>query len=142
MYENTVAEPGNIFGDVIYAYTRAQAIEDGVLVDVTEVAREAGFRFPVAMTATVWGDCVEWSDKDSKRQTHQDESGRLWDVLWMGVCAARRAASHNKSQILFWLNRIPRGGRGMRSRSTYLKLVIEPGDNSEPVVTIMMPNED
>ena len=36
--------------DVISRYTRAQAIEDGVLVDVSELAREAGFRFPVAMT--------------------------------------------------------------------------------------------
>jgi len=26
--------------DVIYSYTRAQAIDDGVLVDVTETARE------------------------------------------------------------------------------------------------------
>ena len=36
--------------DVIHRYTRAQAIEDGTLVDVTETAREAGWRFPVATT--------------------------------------------------------------------------------------------
>lgn len=29
----------NPFGEVIYAYTRAQAIEDGTLVDVTETAK-------------------------------------------------------------------------------------------------------
>jgi type I site-specific restriction endonuclease len=29
----------NLFGDVIYSYTRAQAIEDGVLVDVSALAR-------------------------------------------------------------------------------------------------------
>jgi len=142
MYESTVAESGNIFGDVIYAYTRAQAIEDGVLVDVAEIAREAGFRFPVAMTATVWSDCVEWSDEDSKRQTRQDEPGRLWDVLWMGMCAARGAASRNKSQISFSLYRVPRGGRGVRPRLAHLKLVIGPGDGGEPVITIMLPNED
>jgi hypothetical protein len=28
--------------EVIYAYTRAQALEDGVLVDVSEMAKEAG----------------------------------------------------------------------------------------------------
>lgn len=142
MYENTAAVSDTIFGDVIYAYTRAQAIEDGVLVDVTEMAREAGFRFPVAMTATVWGDCVEWSDEDSKRQTHQDEAGRLWDVLWMGMYAARRSASRNTSQISFSLYRVPRGGRGVRARLTHLKLVIGPGDDGEPVITIMLPNED
>lgn len=142
MYESAVAESSNIFGDVIYAYTRAQAIDDGVLVDVTEVAREAGFRFPVAMTAAVWGDCVEWSDEDSMRQVHQDEAGRLWDVLWMGVCAARGAASRNRSQISFSLYRVPRGGRGMNPRQAQLKLAIGPGDNGEPVFTIMLPNED
>jgi type I site-specific restriction endonuclease len=35
-------EPDPIFGEVIYSYTRAQAIEDGVLVDVTDMAKEAG----------------------------------------------------------------------------------------------------
>ena len=44
------------FGEPISIYTRAQAIEDGVLVDVSESAREAGFKFPVAVTRTVW-DC-------------------------------------------------------------------------------------
>jgi type I site-specific restriction endonuclease len=34
--------PDPIFGEVIYSYTRAQAIEDGVLVDVTDMAKEAG----------------------------------------------------------------------------------------------------
>lgn len=37
-----------LFSDapVVHAYTRAEAIEDGVLVDVSETAREAGFRVP------------------------------------------------------------------------------------------------
>jgi len=70
-----------IFGEPISIYTRRQALDDGVLVDVSEMAREAGFRFPVALTRAAWEDCVSWSDADSKRQTHQDEAGRLWDVL-------------------------------------------------------------
>jgi hypothetical protein len=35
--------------DLIHAYTRANAIADGTLIDVSEVTREAGFRFPVAL---------------------------------------------------------------------------------------------
>ena len=35
---------------VISSYTRAEAIEDGVLVDVSKVAREAGIKYPVAVT--------------------------------------------------------------------------------------------
>ncbi len=36
-----------IFGGPIHTYGRAEAIEDGILVDVTETAREAGFSIPV-----------------------------------------------------------------------------------------------
>lgn len=35
---------GNTFGPVVFSYTRAQAIEDGVLVDVSEMAKEAGIK--------------------------------------------------------------------------------------------------
>lgn len=66
-----------IFGEPIHTYTRAQAIEDGALVDVSETATEAGFRVPVALTHAAWGDCVEWTETDSRRQTYQDEVGRL-----------------------------------------------------------------
>ena len=48
------SDDANPFGEVIFGYTRRQAIDDGVLVDVTEMAREAGFSWPFAMTAEVW----------------------------------------------------------------------------------------
>ena len=53
-------EPGNAtaFGPVLSAYTRAQAIEDGFLVDVSETAREAGFTIPVAVTRSAWNRLV------------------------------------------------------------------------------------
>jgi Family of unknown function (DUF6573) len=44
--------------DFVHRYTRAQAIEDGVLIDVSATAREAGIRYPVALTSAVWGRCV------------------------------------------------------------------------------------
>ncbi len=96
-------ELSDIFGDVIYSYTRAQAIADGVLVDVTETAKEAGFRWPVAITRAVWEDCVTWSDEDSERQAHQDESGRLWDVLWMAFVAIRKSQSQPELIYELWV---------------------------------------
>ena len=42
------------FGDVIFTYTRAQALADGVLIDAGALAQEAGFRLPVAITAAAW----------------------------------------------------------------------------------------
>lgn len=132
------SDPASVFGDVISTYTRRQAIDDGFLIDVSEMAREARFTVPVAMTSACWSDCVEWTDADSKRQTYQDEAGRLWDVLWMMSLAARRGGE----VIRFQLYRVPRGSRGQRPRLTTLKAVIGPGDNREPVITIMLPGED
>ena len=57
----------SLFGQPIYVYARENAIDDGTLVDVSEVAREAGFRIPVAMTAAAWADCVAWSEADSQQ---------------------------------------------------------------------------
>ena len=127
-----------IFGAPIHSYSRAQAIEDGVLVDVSDTAREAGFRFPVVLTRAAWEDCVAWTDADSHRQTCQDEAGRLWDVLWM----ARLAAQYKGISTYYCLDRVPRGGRGVRPRTVTLKLVCGPGDDGEPVITIMLPRED
>ena len=129
----------NLFGSVISVYTRAQALADGVLVDVTNTAREAGFVFPVALTHAVWEDCVSWSAEDTERKgVPQDEMGRLWDVLWMARLAARKGGE----RILFQLYRVPREGRGVRSRLVTLSAHCGPGDDIEPVITIMEPTED
>ena len=137
------ASPGchNLFGEVIYSYTRAQAIDDGVLIDATEMARDAGFKWPVALTVAAWSDCVAWSDADNERQVYQDQSGRLWDVLFMASFAVRTANNANR-QLQFDLQRIPRNGRSTTSQRLTLKLILGPGDGGEPVITIMLPGED
>ena len=131
----------NFFGNVIYAYTRQQAINDGVLVDVTETkeAKEAGIKYPIAVTRAVWDAYIEWTEKDSDRQTYQDQTGRLWDVLWMFRLNAR---SCEDDCFLYTFFVVPRGGRGTKARQKQLKAVIGCGDNCEPVITIMMPDED
>lgn len=127
------------WGELAHKYTRAQAIADGLLIDVSTMAKEAGFRIAVALTAQVWTDCVEWTEADSIRQVTQDEAGRLWDVLWLAHIAARRVKS---DRVIFELFRVPRGGRGQRPRRTTLHMHIGPGDEDEPVITIMSPGED
>ena len=67
----------DLFGEVIYSYTRKQALEDGVLVDVSELAKEAGFRYPVAVTARVWHEWIT----PPEQAIGQDQKGRLWDLL-------------------------------------------------------------
>ena len=131
------AESDSVFGEVISTYTRKQAIEDGLLIDVSETAKEAGFRVPVAVTQAVWEDCCEWDEKDARRH-YQDVSGRLWDVIYMARLAISRA---HGTQLIYGIYRIPRVGHG-RKRNVRLKLVSGPGDEGEHVITIMQPQED
>lgn len=131
----------DVFGPVVASYNRAQAIEDGVLIDVTAMAREAGFKWPVALTHTAWCDCVAWTERDNRFQVHQDESGRLWDVLFMAFYAIRTATAPG-DRLLFSLYRVPKDGHSTEAREVSLKLMVGLGDAGEPVVTIMLPNED
>jgi len=130
---------------VVYRYTRADGLRDGMLVDVTETGREAGFKVPVAITAAVQDQCVRWTADDARRRprVYQDEDGRLWDVLWMAACRSREIARSGRhaSSALFQVIVVPRPGHG-RQRLRTLKLVTGPGDAGEAVATIMLPDED
>lgn len=131
----------SFFGDVISTYTRAQAIEDGVLIDVGSMAQEAGFKWPVAVTSAAWADCVAWTEDDNRQQVYQDESGRLWDVLFMASHAIR-TRSGSGDRLLFQLYRVPRDRRSTKAELTTLKLIVGPGDQGEPVINILLPHED
>ncbi len=87
--------PGDSWSDadIIDIYTRRQAIEDGVLVQLSgpgyqgdpwmpAMVAEAGFRYPVAMTTTAFCRHVSPLDGDDEKLAPcQDIKGRLWDVL-------------------------------------------------------------
>jgi hypothetical protein len=124
--------------EIIHTYTRAQAIADGVLKDVTETAREAGFTHHTVVTEGVWNQCVALSE--AARNAGCDERGRLWDVVWMASCAARKAARGKPTdrvefQIYSVVDRI-------EPELVDLWLHCGPGDNGEPVLTIMLQGED
>ena len=129
------------FGDVISTYTRTQAIADGVLIDPGNVAREAGIVWPVAITAEAWADCVAWTDADTKRQVYQDQSGRLWDVIYMASHAIRNCKERT-NELSFQIFRVPRDGKSVESELMTLKLIVGPGDAGEPVITMLLPHED
>lgn len=121
--------------DLISIYTRVQALADGVLVDVSATAGEAGFVFPVAITAGVWADCVTWTREDWP----QDETGRLWDVIWMGSLTVRRARDSDRAA--FTVLRVPNDVRHYDALPVDLIAVCGPGDDGEPVITIMLSEE-
>ena len=129
---------------LVFSYTREQAVDDGVLIDVTETAHEAGFKVPTVVTKAVWDEYVEWSEADNQRlETCQDKNGRLWDVVWMAAFGMRAAAKRDPAAetTLFQLLSTPRDGPAEAVEKT-LKVMVHPGDKGEPVATILLPNED
>lgn len=134
----TTPHDQNPFDDapIIYRYTREQAIDDGVLVDLTRWASETGFRIPVACTQTVWSDYIE--PPEGTLEVGQSQRGRAHDVLWMLYVAVKRSPageSELRYEVIF-LN------KKLEHETVTLKAICGPGDEGEPVLTIMLPHED
>jgi hypothetical protein len=143
-------------------YTRRQAIEEGLLIDLmlrptleqpdlddlAALVRQAGFSVPVAMTATAFDKAVAPPGGDLPPK--QDLQGRLWDCLWELRCAIRghrgREAEVTNQEVRFsvrvWREK---GYEGWTRRSGHavvrLKGRCGPGDEGEPVITLLMPWE-
>lgn len=135
--EHRPLEAGELFGGLAFAYTRQQALADGVLVDVTEQAREAGFKVPAAVTRAVWTNFVE----APSGVECQDEAGRLWDVLWMCRFFAGRPGNRKASEFRFRLH-VRNDDRPGEPPLVTLKAVCGPDDERRPCLTIMTPEED
>jgi hypothetical protein len=125
------------FGETIYTYTRAEALSDGNLMDLNQVIprNESPFKFPVACTSAVWAII----DNAAKNQrVCNDLKGIVWDVLYMASQAPRIGEKLNESTYLYKVIII---GAGRQKKYTF-KCLVHPGDNMEPVITIMLPEED
>lgn len=134
-----------LFGEVIHSYSRAQALEDGVLIDVDTISptmrQELGFKFPIALTTRLFEEVVK--PDETGDDNAQSVEGRLWDTLWMlynGIKGMGRTyqgpgpCQTTEYQCGFLL-------KG-RVKELTLKAVCGPGDNMEPVITVMLPDED
>ncbi len=136
-------QPSTFNFELIYTYTRAQAIADGFQIDVTKTAQEAGIRFPVFITRGVYEECVAVPPG----VTAQDEAGRLWDVVWMLRFAILKHSTFNTQPSTS--RRLPvalyvRNSDNKPARLT--KLIATAGpldiDNPAPAITVMLPDED
>ena len=134
MNESTPAD--SPFGEVVYSYTRAQAVADGMQVEVTKTAAEAGIRFPVFLTRAVFDSYVAVPPG----VTGQDEAGRLWDI----VCLLRFALIKPRPGV----RRLPFAlyVRNDNTRPRLVKLIAICGpldmDEPQPAITVLMPDED
>lgn len=133
---NEVIESGPFAGfEVVHRYTRAQAIDDGVLVDVTTQAKGCGFRIPVAMTSALFNDCWKWAE--AVAQDDEEPSGERY-VGWVlrFACETIRASKQTGT------DRLPLSLSYFAGYPVQALVHIGPGDTSEPVVTLMYPGEE
>ena len=136
------SEPAEPFWQTVYTYTRSQAVADGLQVEVSKVAREAGITFRVFLTRAVYDNYVTVP----AGITGQDEAGRLWDIVWMTRFAILKAqpgqngkcGSHRLPVALY----VPNDNQCAR----LIKLIATCGpldvNDPQPAITIMMPDED
>lgn len=146
--------PDNFSGEPVFGYTRAQAIGDGVLVDLSTardekghlLCQEAGFKVPVAITRTAWARTIEaggtWKpDGDGEileLEGGQSVTGRLLDVLWALRMAVGQA--HEADRVQFQVS-VDLKGNG-RHELIRLWALCGPSDNARPVITILLEGED
>ena len=131
-----IADGITAFGPAVYSYTRAQAVADGVQVEVTKTAQEAGIRFPMFLTRAVFDAYVAVPPN----VTGQDEAGRLWDIVWMTRFAILRARPGvDRIPVALYVRNDDRAAK-------LVKLIAVAGpldiDDPQPAITVMLPDED
>jgi hypothetical protein len=123
--------------EIIFIYSRREAICDGVQKEITDAAREAGIRYPVFVTRSVYAEYVNVPSGVEG----QDEDGRLWDIVWMLACAIRSSAAGSDA-ISFQL--YVRNSNEGEPELVTISAVCGPldFDDPQPAITIMLPGED
>ncbi|MFZ4856076.1 MAG: DUF6573 family protein [Desulfuromonadaceae bacterium] len=130
------AERNDLFAEcnTIFEYTRAQAISDGVLIDLSASypSDTRMYKWPLACTSAVW-NLIE----SAASSEDVDPSLYVWDISYMSLVAIKSSAS-GRGELPFEV-KMP-----LTENSTehLLKLVCGPGDDGEPVLTIMLRDED
>ena len=103
--------------------------------DVSDVAHDAGFKWPLHITSTAWDECVRWGDDDSAKQVFQSENVRLIDLL--RVCAYTiRMADPEENKMNFEISRVPRDGESMDASRVNLHIQAFPGPEGKPALII------
>lgn len=120
--------------ELIHSYSRKQAIEDGMLVNVSKLAKDTGFKIPVAITAELWHGLIV--PKRADEELGQSTRGRLLDVLTMLHYAIR---NNKDTDIIIYKVIFLISGK---QEPHELKAIVGPDDDLSPCLTIMMKNED
>lgn len=136
----------NASDTVVYSYTRADAIRDGVFVDLmldpefAATIREAGFRCPIAVTTDVFERCIALTP--AAERAGDTPSKRLWDVAWALGCQIKGVRAIGAlEQLDFEFAVAMVVGKSSGKSLVRLCASIEPSEAGEPAITIYFPEE-
>jgi hypothetical protein len=121
--------------EVIYTYTRKEAIEDGkqILADgeLARIAKSAGYKYPIYMTRGVF-ELIETAVKNER--CHNDWNGVFTDLMTTSrYCASEVSPSYRQFTCIIT-------GTGRKKKHTfYLEVGAMDIDDSAPVMTLMLP---
>lgn len=109
---------------------RQDAIDDGDLIEITRMGRDMGITFPLAVSARAAQSMVPFPNIPQETVTEN-----LWDTLHAFRDKARTTTEEEfEFQVSLYQN-------GLVPTLTF-KAAVSPGDDGEPVITIMLPDED
>jgi hypothetical protein len=131
-----------VFGPVIHSYTRAEAITDGVLINLSmfvhrtgvPVLELLGIRYPVAMTSTAYE--LVLGERDGELHDTAAITGRV--IYFLAVLKRAILAHRGEDPTLMEFTCTS----AKHLQPMELKAVCGPGDDAEPVITVMLPGED
>jgi hypothetical protein len=108
-------------------------------VDVTETAKEVGFKLPVAITETLHN---RLTPAKADTAIGQDYDGRLWDVLWLAAFRIK-LADCGTDIVTFEVVQQEVEAKSSQPQNVDLQLqaVCGPGDEGKPVITIGFPED-
>ena len=121
---------------LIFSYTREMALEDGVLIDVTEDAKQVGFSLHTVVTSNLFNGYVA-PPAGLDASFGQSTAGRMHDLLVLARIAA--GGEPDGDRVVFQVGFLMRPGQ---LETVKVILHIGPGDNGEPVLTLMLPEDD
>ena len=138
--ENFDLDAAPMFGgetelNAIHSYSRAQAIEDGVLIDVTKQAKDIGIRIPAALTAGVWTEAIA-APIETELASEISEESRVKELLEMAMMELETSPSKCVRFVYHVMMTLD------HSKRLEFRVVVGPGDDGREVLTVMLPQED
>lgn len=118
--------------------TRKQALDEGKLRDVSDVAKEAGLLVPVYVTSAVWDSWITPDDEGMKNG--ENEKTRLINMMDKLLYYIRVHRQTNRSNLIYFPVPLTKKGK---TENVQLLSQLGPLEKTDhrPCITIMTPEE-